>query len=257
MIDFYPSLWENLALSHIVANILLVSLLFLDILLQSSDSAGSIPISETFISNSKQPNIVIIGTAAFLCISKLLGFSNFELCLCSSDIQTNSTKLAEAPNLSNVPSKYHEFADIFSKTKAEVLASHYPYDLKINLKEDAQPPVGPICSLLASEQETFKKFIEENLNMCFIQLTLSLHRVLVLFVKKKDGLLHLCVNFCSLNHISKKDRYPFPLISDLLDLPCKAQVYSKIDFYHAYYLDHIANSNEWKTAFRICYELFE
>jgi len=71
--------------------------------------------------------------------SKLLGSHNFELCLCSLNIQANSTKLAEAPDLSNVSSKYHEFADIFSKTKAEVLAPYYPYDLKINLEEDAQP----------------------------------------------------------------------------------------------------------------------
>jgi len=53
------------------------------------------------------------------------------------DIQTNSAKLAEAPNLSNIPSKYHKFANVFSKTKAEVLSPHCPYDLKINLKEGA------------------------------------------------------------------------------------------------------------------------
>ena len=82
------------------------------------------------MSNSEQPNIAIISTAAFLYASKLLGSHNFELCLCSSDIQANSTKLAEASDLSNVPSKYHEFTDVFSKTKAEVLTSHYSYDLK-------------------------------------------------------------------------------------------------------------------------------
>jgi len=100
--------------------------------------------------------------------SKLPGFHNFKLCLCSSDIQANSTKLAEAPDLSNIPSEYHKFANVFSKTKAEVLAFHCPYDLKINLKEGAQCPVGPIYSLLASEQETLKEFIEENLNIGFI-----------------------------------------------------------------------------------------
>jgi len=84
------------------------------------------------------------------------------------DIQANSTKLAETPDLSNVPSKYHEFADVFSKTKAEVLTPHRPYDPKINLKEGAQPPVGPIYSLSASEQETLKEFIEENFNTSFI-----------------------------------------------------------------------------------------
>jgi len=74
-------------------------------------------------------------------ISKLLGSSNFKLYLYSLDIQADSAKLAEAPDLSNVPSKYHEFADIFSKTKAEVLTPHHSYDLKINLEEGTQPPV--------------------------------------------------------------------------------------------------------------------
>jgi len=189
--------------------------------------------------------------------SKLLGSYNFELCLCSSDIQANSTKLAEAPDLSNIPSKYHEFANIFSKTKAENLPSHCPYDLKINLEEGAQPPVGPIYSLSASEQEALKKFIEKNLNTYFIQPTLSSHGAPVLFIKKKDSSLCLCVNFCSLNHISKKDHYPLPLISDLLDSPHKAWVYSKIDLHHAYHLVCITNGDEWKTVFRTYYESFE
>ena len=55
-----------------------------------------IPTSETTVSNSEQPNITIISTAAF-----------FKLYLCSSDIWANSTKLAEASDLSNVSSKYH------------------------------------------------------------------------------------------------------------------------------------------------------
>jgi len=196
------------------------------------------------MSNSERPNIAIIGAAAFLHASKLPGSHNFELCLCSSDIQANSTKLAETPDLSNVPSEYHKFANIFSKTKAETLPPHRPYDLKINLEEGAQPPVGPIYSLSASEQEALKEFIEENLNTGFIRLTSSPHGAPVLFVKKKDGSLHLCVNFHSLNRISKKDRYPLPLISDLLDSPHKAQIYSKIDLHHAYHLVHIADGDE-------------
>jgi len=176
--------------------------------------------------------------------SKLPDFYNFKLCLCSSDIQANSAKLAEASDLSNVPSKYHKFANVFSKTKAETLPPHCPYDLKINLKEGAQPLVGLIYSLLASEQEALKEFIEKNLNTDFIWPTSSLYSVLVLFVKKKDSSLCLCVNFYGLNCISKKDLYPLLLISDLLDLPCKAQVYSKIDLHHAYHLVHIANGDE-------------
>ena len=132
----------------------------------------SIPASEASGFNSEQSNITIIGAAAFLCISKLPDSSNFKLCLCSSDIQANSAKLVEALNLSNVPSK---FANIFSKTKAKVLTPHCPYDFKINLEEGAQPLVVPIYFLSAFEQEALKKFIEENLNMGFIQPTSSLY----------------------------------------------------------------------------------
>jgi len=136
-INFHPSLQKNLASSRITANTPLASPFFLDTSLQSLDSAVSIPASETSVSNSEQPNITIIGAAAFLYASKLPGSHNFKLCLCSSDIQANSAKLAETPDLSNVPSEYHKFADVFSKTKAEVLASHCSYDLKINLEEGA------------------------------------------------------------------------------------------------------------------------
>ena len=68
------------------------------------DPVVFILVFETFVSNSKQPNIAIISVAVFLRALKLLGFSNFKLCLHSSDIQVNSTKLAEAPNFSNVSS---------------------------------------------------------------------------------------------------------------------------------------------------------
>jgi len=130
-------LQKNLAPSCIAANTPLASLSFLDTSLQSSDFVVSIPASEISVSNSEQPNITIIGTAVFLHVSKLPGFHNFKLCLHSSDIQANFAKLAEAPDLSNISFKYHEFANVFSKTKAETLSPHYSYDLKINLEEGA------------------------------------------------------------------------------------------------------------------------
>ena len=78
--------------------------------------------------------------------------------------------------------------------------------------------------------------------MGFIQPISSPYSMLVLFVKNKDGLLYLCTDFCSLNYISKKNCYLLLLISDLLDLSCKAQVYMKIDFCHTYHLVCIADS---------------
>jgi len=168
LINFHLSLQKNLAPSRVMANTPLASPSLLDTPLQSSDSAVSISASETSVSNSRRPNITIIGAAAFLHASKLLSSHNFELCFHSLDIQANSVKLVETSDLSNIPSEYHKFANVFSKTKAEILPPHHSYNLKINLEEGAQPPVSPIYFLSASEQEALKEFIEENLNTGFI-----------------------------------------------------------------------------------------
>jgi Reverse transcriptase (RNA-dependent DNA polymerase) len=93
--------------------------------------------------------------------------------------------------------------------------------------------------------------------MGYIWPTRSSHGAPILFVKKKDGSLRLCVNFRALNIITKKDRYPLPLISDLLDVPRKARLYTKINLQHAYHLVRVAEGDEWKTAFRTRYGWFE
>ena len=85
----------------------------------------------------------------------------------------------------------------------------------------------------------------------------SPHGVLVLFIKKKDGSLWLCIDFRRLNKITKKDRYLLSLISDLLDSPRKAHIYTKIDLRHAYHLVHIAEGDKWKTTFHTRYRAFK
>ena len=79
----------------------------------------------------------------------------------------------------------------------------------------------------------------------------------MLFVKKRDGSLRLCVDFQGLNKITQKDRYPLPLITDLLDAPRKARIYTKIDLWHSYHLVRIAEGDEWKTTFRTRWGSFE
>jgi len=78
-------------------------------------------------------------------------------------------------------------------------------------------------------------------------------RSLVLFVRKKDGSLHLCIDYRGLNHLTHKNRYPILLITDLLDAPKKACYYMKINLRSAYHLVHIAKGDKWKMAFRTHY----
>ena len=98
-----------------------------------------------------------------------------------------------------------------------------------------------------------REFLDENLAAGFISSTRSPHRAPVLFVKRKDGGLQLCIDFHGLNKIMKKDRYPLPLITDLLDSPGKARIYTKIDLQYAYHLVCIAKGDEWKMAFQARY----
>jgi len=79
----------------------------------------------------------------------------------------------------------------------------------------------------------------------------------VLFVKKKDGSLQLCIDYQALNKITQKDHYPLPLISDLLDSLGPARIYTKIDLKHAYHLVWTTDGNEYKTAFCTHYGSFE
>jgi len=185
-------------------------------------------LSETILSNPKRPHIAIISAPALLRASRLSGSKTFSLQF-HSTIQAKSTTVSEKIDLSTIPEEYHKYADVFSKSKAETLALYHSYDLQIDLEKDSHSLVETIYSLSKFEQETLKEFIDENLTNGFICSTSSSHRAPVLFIKKKDGSLWLCVDFCGLNKITKKDQYPLPLISDLLDSPRKACIYTKID----------------------------
>jgi hypothetical protein len=57
-------------------------------------------------------------------------------------------------DLKDLPKEYHDFVDVFSKTKADMLAPHRPYDLKIQLEDSASPPQPPIYLLSTSELAT-------------------------------------------------------------------------------------------------------
>src|SRR5258705_12719256 len=154
--------------------------------------------------------------------------------------------------LDSIPDKYCDFCDIFSGEKAGTLAPHRPYDLQINIEEGAKPIHRPIYSLSPPELTALQEFLEEHTKSGFIHPSKSPWGSPVLFVKKKDGSLHLCMDFHALNRVTEKDRYPLPLISDLLTSPTPASIYCKIDLKHAYHLVCIAKGDKPKTAFHTC-----
>ncbi|MBW0549824.1 hypothetical protein O181_089539 [Austropuccinia psidii MF-1] len=100
-----------------------------------------------------------------------------------------------------IPSAYHQYFDVFSKVKAEKIPPHHACDHHINL-EGSLPPVGVIYSLTNQESDTLRAYISENLEKGFIWPNSSSTGAPVLFVKKKDGSLHLCVYYSRLNAVT-------------------------------------------------------
>jgi len=92
---------------------------------------------------------------------------------------------------------------------------------------------------------------------CYLCRACQLLAAKVLFVKKKDGSLCLCIDFCTLNRVTEKDHYPLPLIPDLLNSLGPARIYSKINLKHAYHLVWIMEGDEPRTAFHMCYGSYE
>ena len=171
-----------------------------------------------------------------------------------SEISGLTSGLAKA---STIPIEFQAFEDVFSKENADRLPEHRPYDHTIPLEADQSPPYGPIYSLSEIELKALREYIEENLTKGFISASSSPASAPILFDKKKDGSLRLCVDYRGLNKITVKNRYPLPLISEMLDRLSKARYFSKIDLRGAYNLIRIKSGEEWKTAFRCRYGHFE
>ena len=177
----------------------------------SSARAAKLPLQNSSVSDEtpKLPasilSIALISTAPFMQICKLQGMQTFCIHLSDISVSANSASISEeALDLSNVPEEYHDFADVFSKAKAEKLAPHRPYDLKINLEEGTSTPIVLMYPLSQSELEVLCNFLDDHLRTRFICQTSSSHGAPVNFTLKKDKTLCLCIDFQCLNKITKK-----------------------------------------------------
>jgi hypothetical protein len=102
-----------------------------------------------------------------------------------------------------------------------------------------------------------RKTLTEFLGKGFIRVSHSPAAAPVLFVRKPGGGLRFCVDYRGLNQIIRKDRYPLPLIYETLRNISKAKWFTKFDVIAAFHNIRIAEGDEWKTAFRTRYGLFE
>ncbi len=103
------------------------------------------------------------------------------------------------------------------------------------------------------ELQALRKFLDKNLGRGSIRASSSPVASPVLFVKKPNGDLCLCVDYKKLNAITIKNRYPLPLINETLDRLASAKYYTKLDIITAFNQLCIAPGHKYFTAFNTCY----
>ena len=107
------------------------------------------------------------------------------------------------------------------------------------------------------ELQELRVQLQDLLDKGFIRTSTSPWGAPVLFAKKKDKNLRLCIDYRQLNSVTIKNRYPLPRIDDLFDQLRGARVYSKIDLRTGNHQLRFRETDIPKTAFRMCYGHFE
>ncbi|XP_022957288.1 uncharacterized protein LOC111458730 [Cucurbita moschata] len=149
-----------------------------------------------------------------------------------------------------------EFIDVFPEDLPSL-----PPVREVDFGIDLEPGTAPISKapyrMAPAELRELKEQLQELLDKGFIRPSVSPWGAPVLFVKKKDGSLRLCIDYRELNKVTIKNKYPLPRIDDLFDQLQGATVFSKIDLRSGYHQLRIREEDIPKTGFRSRYGHYE
>ncbi|KAH9658749.1 Endonuclease [Citrus sinensis] len=149
-----------------------------------------------------------------------------------------------------------EFSDVFPD-ELPGMPPHREIEFSIDLVPGTAPISIAPYRMAPAELKELKIQLQELVDKEFIRPSVSPWGAPVLFVKKKDGTLRLCVDYRQLNKVTVRNKYPLPRIDDLFDQLQGAHVFSKIDLRSGYHQLRIKEADVPKTAFRTRYGHYE
>ena len=161
----------------------------------------------------------------------------------------------ERPDL-DLPRVVCEYVDVFPDELLG-LPPKRVVDFGIELHSGTSPISMTPHRMAPIELQELRVQLKELLDKGFIRPSTSPWGAPVLFAKKKDKTLRLCIDYRQLNRVTIKNRYPFPRIDDLFNQLRGARVYSKIDLRTGYHQLRVREIDIPKTAFRTRYRHFE
>ncbi|GKB43833.1 putative nucleotidyltransferase, ribonuclease H, partial [Tanacetum coccineum] len=161
----------------------------------------------------------------------------------------------DGPRLESHP-VVRNFPDVFPD-ELPGLPPEREVEFTIELIPGAQPISKAPYRMAPVELKELKDQLQELLERGFIRPSVSPWGAPVLFVKKKDGSMRLCIDYRELNRITVRNRYPLPRIDDLFDQLQGAKFFSKIDLRSGYHQLRVKEQDVSKTAFRTRYGHYE
>ena len=111
----------------------------------------------------------------------------------------------------------NEFKDVMPSELPKKLPLRREEDHKIELESGAKPPAMGPYKMAPPELEELRRQLKELLEAGFIQPSKAPYGAPVLFQRKHDGSLRMCIDYRALNRVTIKNKYPIPLIEDLFD----------------------------------------
>ncbi|GBG63246.1 hypothetical protein CBR_g37331 [Chara braunii] len=149
----------------------------------------------------------------------------------------------------------YEFADIFKSPTGVV--SDRPISHEIILKTGVVPPKGCIYRMSEEELTVLRAQLDDLLDKDWIRPSRSPYRASVLFIRKKNKDLRLCIDYHKLNAQTVKNAGPLPRIDDLLERLGGAKYFSKLDLKSGYHHISIRSNDRYNSTFKTRYGHFE
>nr|GFB03359.1 putative reverse transcriptase domain-containing protein [Tanacetum cinerariifolium] len=174
---------------------------------------------------------------------------------CEGFLATIHDTTSEVPSIHDQPIVL-EFPDVFPD-KLPRIPPVREVEFNIELIPEAEPISKAPYRMALVELKELKDQLQKLLERGFIHPSVSPWGAPVLFVKKKDGSMRLCIDYHELNKITIRNRYPLPRIDDLFDQLQGAMHFSKIDLRSGYHQLRVKEQDISKTAFRIRYGHYE
>jgi Reverse transcriptase (RNA-dependent DNA polymerase) len=157
-----------------------------------------------------------------------------------------------------VPKHYHHYGRVFQEEASERFPAPRKWDHAIDLKEDVPSSIDcRIYPLSLKEKEAQHAFIEENLCLKWIRRSKSPYASGFFFIQKKDGKLWPVQDYRNLNKWTVPNKYPLPLIPDLIHSIAGKMLFTKFDVQWGYNNIPIKPGDEWKATFKTSEGLFE